>query len=228
MIPAVSASGAAEAARWAAQAAEAGADAVMSLPPNSYRADERSVVEHFRAVAEVGLPVIAYNNPTDTKVDLTPALLARLHSEGLIVAVKEFSGDPRRAYATRELAPELDVLVGSDDTVLEITLAGGKGWISGYTERLSRLLPRALSCFGGRESRGRATAVSHAASVAAMGLQDRVRTGDQAVDGHRGSWRGRLQTATGPTLGRARGRDPQSDGAGDRRRHDVVARRGSR
>jgi dihydrodipicolinate synthase/N-acetylneuraminate lyase len=133
VIPAVSAPGAAEAARWAAQAAEAGADAVMSLPPNSYRADERSVVEHFRAVAEVGLPVIAYNNPTDTKVDLTPALLARLHSEGLIVAVKEFSGDPRRAYATRELAPELDVLVGSDDTVLEITLAGGKGWISGYT-----------------------------------------------------------------------------------------------
>jgi dihydrodipicolinate synthase/N-acetylneuraminate lyase len=133
VIPAVSAYGAREAVLWTSHAAEAGAAAVMALPPNSYRADERSVVEHFRAVAEVGLPIIAYNNPIDTKVDLTPALLARLHSEGLIVAVKEFAGDPRRAYVTRELAPELDVLIGSDDTVLEIALAGGKGWVSGYT-----------------------------------------------------------------------------------------------
>ncbi len=138
VIPAVSAYGAAEAARWAYQAAGAGADAVMALPPNSYRADERSVVEHFRAVAEAGLPVIAYNNPTDTKVDLTPELLARLHSEGLIAAVKEFAGDPRRVYATRELAPSLDVLIGSDDTVLEIALAGGKGWVSGYTSVFPR------------------------------------------------------------------------------------------
>jgi 1-pyrroline-4-hydroxy-2-carboxylate deaminase len=133
VIPAVSAYGAGEAVRWTRQSAEAGADAVMALPPNSYRADERSVVEHFRAVAGVGLPIIASNNPIDTKVDLTPELLARLQAEGLIVAVKEFAGDPRRAYAIRELAPELDVLIGSDDTVLEVALAGGKGWVSGYT-----------------------------------------------------------------------------------------------
>lgn len=133
VIPAVSAYGAGEAVRWTMHAAEAGADAVMALPPNSYRADERSVVEHFQAVAGVGLPIIAYNNPIDTKVDLTPELLARLHAEGLIVAVKEFAGDPRRAYAIRELSPELDVLIGSDDTVLEVALAGGTGWVSGYT-----------------------------------------------------------------------------------------------
>lgn len=133
VIPAVSAYGAAEAARWTEHAAEVGADAVMALPPNSYRADERGVVEHFKAVAAVGLPIIAYNNPIDTKVDLTPPLLARLHAEGLIVAVKEFAGDPRRAYEIRELAPELDVLIGSDDTVLEVALAGGIGWVSGYT-----------------------------------------------------------------------------------------------
>jgi 1-pyrroline-4-hydroxy-2-carboxylate deaminase len=133
VIPAVGAYGARESVRWAEQAAEAGAAAVMALPPNSYRADERSVIEHYRALAAVGLPVIAYNNPLDTKVDLGPRLLATLHAEGLIVGVKEFAGDPRRAYAVRELAPELDVLIGSDDTVLEIALAGGKGWISGYT-----------------------------------------------------------------------------------------------
>jgi 4-hydroxy-tetrahydrodipicolinate synthase len=61
-----------------------------------------------------------------------------LHREGLIVAVKEFAGDPRRAYAIGELAPELDVLVGSDDTVLEVVLAGAKGWISGFTNSFPR------------------------------------------------------------------------------------------
>jgi dihydrodipicolinate synthase/N-acetylneuraminate lyase len=138
VIPAVGAYGARESVRWAEQAAELGAAAVMALPPNSYRADERSVIEHYRALAAVGLPVVAYNNPFDTKVDLSPQLLARLHGDGLIVAVKEFAGDPRRAYEMRELAPELDVLIGSDDTVLEVALAGGKGWISGYTSAFPR------------------------------------------------------------------------------------------
>jgi dihydrodipicolinate synthase/N-acetylneuraminate lyase len=138
VIPGVAAYGALEAARWAEQAAKAGAHAVMLLPPNAYRADERSVVEHYRMVAAVGLPVVAYNNPVDTKVDLVPALLARLAGEGLIVGVKEFTGDPRRAYEIAALAPGLDVLIGSDDSVLEFALAGATGWISGYTNAFPR------------------------------------------------------------------------------------------
>jgi 4-hydroxy-tetrahydrodipicolinate synthase len=136
VVPGVSAYGAREAARWAEQAAEAGCPAVMALPPNAYRADERAVVAHFRAVAAVGLPVVAYNNPIDTRVDLTPALLARLHGEGLIVAVKEFSGDVRRAYEIAERAPGLDLIAGSDDVVLELALAGAVGWIAGIPNAL--------------------------------------------------------------------------------------------
>lgn len=132
VIPGVGAYGARESCRWAEQAAEAGADAVLLLPPNAYRADERAVLEHYREVAKVGLPIVAYNNPTDTKVDLVPELLARLHDEGSIVAVKEFSGDPRRPYQLAELAPELDLLVGADDVTLELALAGAKGWVAGY------------------------------------------------------------------------------------------------
>jgi 1-pyrroline-4-hydroxy-2-carboxylate deaminase len=132
VIPAVGAYGSGEAVRWAEQAAELGAPAVMALPPNSYRASESDVVAHYRALAAVGLPVIAYNNPLDTKVDMLPPMLARLHGEGLIVAVKEFAGDPRRAYALAELAPELDMLIGSDDNVLELALAGARGWVAGY------------------------------------------------------------------------------------------------
>jgi 1-pyrroline-4-hydroxy-2-carboxylate deaminase len=141
VIPAVSAYGAREACRLAEQAASLGARAVMALPPNTYRADEAAVMDHYRRLAAVGLPVVAYNNPFDTKVDLTPELLARLHGEGYIAAVKEFAGDPRRVYATAELAPDLDILIGSDDTLLEVALAGATGWVSGYAS----VFPRACT-----------------------------------------------------------------------------------
>ena len=132
VMPGTGAYGAMEARRCAEQAAEAGATAVMALPPNTYPADERGLIEHYREIAKAGLPVSAYNNPIDTKVDLTPPLLATLSDEGLIVAVKEFSGDVRRIYEIVELAPALDPMIGTDDTVLEVALAGGKGWIAGY------------------------------------------------------------------------------------------------
>lgn len=136
VMPGVAAYGALEARRWAEQAAEAGCGAVMLLPPNAYRADERAIVAHYREVARAGLPIVAYNNPIDTKVDLTPRLLARLHAEGLIVGVKEFTGDVRRAYEIAELAPGLDVLIGSDDVLLEVALAGAVGWVAGYANAL--------------------------------------------------------------------------------------------
>ncbi|NDL57557.1 dihydrodipicolinate synthase family protein [Phytoactinopolyspora mesophila] len=138
VMPGVGAYGAMEARRWAEDAAEAGAQVVLSLPPNSYRGDDRAVVEHYREVAKAGLPVTAYNNPLDTKIDLRPDLLARLHEEGLIVGVKEFTGDPRRGYQIAELAPGLDVIIGTDDAVLELGLAGAKGWIAGFPNSLPK------------------------------------------------------------------------------------------
>lgn len=136
VMPGVAAYGAAEAHGWAENAGEAGAQAVMLLPPNAYRADERAVLAHYREVAKAGLPIVAYNNPVDTKVDLTPELLAQLHLEGLIVGVKEFTGDVRRPYRIRELAPELDVLCGADDVALELAISGSPGWIAGYPNAL--------------------------------------------------------------------------------------------
>ncbi|MDT8913764.1 dihydrodipicolinate synthase family protein [Amycolatopsis sp. PS_44_ISF1] len=132
VMPGVAAYGADEARRWAEQAAEAGCPAVMLLPPNSYRADARAVLAHYREVAKAGLPIVAYNNPFDTKVDLVPELLAELYAEGLISAVKEFSGDVRRPYRIAELAPGLEVLCGADDVVLELAVAGAPGWVAGY------------------------------------------------------------------------------------------------
>lgn len=142
VMPGVAAYGAYEARHWTEQAAEAGAPAVMLLPPNAYRADRRSVIEHYRQVAKVGLPIVAYNNPHDTKVDLVPDLLAELHGEGLIVGVKEFSGDVRRIYQIAELAPGLDVLCGTDDLALELAIAGAPGWVSGYPNAFPRACVR--------------------------------------------------------------------------------------
>lgn len=132
VIPGVGAYGAMESVRFTEHAAEHGAPAVMLLPPNAYRASDDEVVDHFRRVAAVGLPILAYNNPIDTKIDLRPELLARLFDEGLIVSVKEFSGDVRNAYAIRELAPGLDISIGSDDVVLELGINGALGWVAGY------------------------------------------------------------------------------------------------
>jgi 1-pyrroline-4-hydroxy-2-carboxylate deaminase len=133
VMPGVGAYGTLQSVRWIEQAANAGAQSVLLLPPNTYRADRETVLTHYRLAAQVGVPVVAYNNPIDTKVDLVPSLLAQLFEEGLIVAVKEFSGDVRRAWEVKELAPDLDVLIGSDDVVVELGLAGAVGWIAGYS-----------------------------------------------------------------------------------------------
>lgn len=138
VMPGIAAYGALQARAWAEQAAAAGAPCVMLLPPNSYRANRDEVVAHYREVAKVGVPIIAYNNPIDTKVDLVPSLLAELHAEGLIVGVKEFTGDVRRFYEIKELAPGMDVLIGSDDVLLEMGTAGAVGWVAGYPNAIPR------------------------------------------------------------------------------------------
>ncbi|MEU9454871.1 dihydrodipicolinate synthase family protein [Streptomyces sp. NPDC048277] len=139
VIPGVGAYGSAESRRWTEQAAAAGADAVLALPPNSYRANDEEVVAHYTDIAEAGLPIVAYNNPFDTHTDLTPELLARIAEIEEVVAVKEFSGDIRRITAIRRLAPRLDVLAGADDVVLEAVSMGAVGWIGGFSNSLPQL-----------------------------------------------------------------------------------------
>ncbi len=151
VMPGIGAYGAKQARRNAEIAAEAGCAAVMLLPPNSFRANAAEVVEHYRIVAEVGIPVVAYNNPFDTKVDLVSSLLAQLYQDGLIVAVKEFSGDVRRFYELRELVPDLDVLAGSDDVVLELALAGSPGWIAGYPNAFPQACAELFAAARGRD-----------------------------------------------------------------------------
>ena len=121
---------------YAADAAAAGADAVMLLPPLGYRADPRETVAFYRAVGEASaLPVMAYNNPEASGVDMPATLIARIAAEvEQVVAIKECSGDARRIAALRSAAPELEVLVGGDDWALEGFAAGATGWVTGVAD----------------------------------------------------------------------------------------------
>lgn len=136
VVPGVSGKSAHEAVRWAEHARTAGADAVMCLPPTSHAPTDDEVVAHFAAVAEVGMPIVVYNNPFSTRVDLTPPLLGRLAEIEGIVAVKEFSQDVRRIARILEVAPSLEVLVGCDDLLAEGVLMGATGWIAGFVNAL--------------------------------------------------------------------------------------------
>jgi 4-hydroxy-tetrahydrodipicolinate synthase len=110
-----------------------GASAIMSLPPLGYRADDDEVVAFFTEIASgAGLPVMAYNNPEASGVDMPPELIARLYEEvdGL-AAIKECSGDVRRIPAILNATSQLEVLVGGDDWALEGFAAGATGWVTG-------------------------------------------------------------------------------------------------
>jgi 4-hydroxy-tetrahydrodipicolinate synthase len=117
---------------YAAMAREAGADGVMCLPPLNYDCRQDELAAHFTAVAEAGLPIMAYNNPEASGIDLTPDRLLRLAEDVPgVVAIKECSGDARRIAALLEADRGLEILVGGDDWALEGFAAGASGWVSG-------------------------------------------------------------------------------------------------
>ena len=120
----------------ASDAAAAGADALMLLPPLGYRGDVLEIEAFYRAVAAaVDLPIMAYNNPEASGTDMDPDLIVRLARIDNVVAVKECSGDVRRIPAILHGADDrLEVLVGGDDWALEGFCAGATGWVSGVAD----------------------------------------------------------------------------------------------
>ena len=117
---------------YAEQARDRGAQGVMCLPPLLYPGTKEELVAHFTAVSEAaGLPVMAYNNPEASGIDLTPDRIAAIASAVPgVVGVKECSGDARRLAALLG-STDLEVLVGGDDWALEGFAAGATGWVSG-------------------------------------------------------------------------------------------------
>jgi 1-pyrroline-4-hydroxy-2-carboxylate deaminase len=117
---------------YAEDAAAAGAQALMLLPPLGYAGDALEVEAFYRAVAEAtALPIMAYNNPKASGTDMLPALVERLAAIEGVVAIKECSADARRLAELLNATEGFEVLVGGDDWALEGFCAGATGWISG-------------------------------------------------------------------------------------------------
>src|SRR5919202_4851825 len=108
----------------------------MMLPPLGSHGDVDESAAFYGAVADAaGLPLMAYNNPEASGIDMPPELLLRLFEDvEHVVAVKECSGDARRIPALLYVAPDLEVLVGGDDWALEGFCAGATGWVSGVAD----------------------------------------------------------------------------------------------
>jgi 4-hydroxy-tetrahydrodipicolinate synthase len=128
-----------EAVRLARDAATAGCDGLMVLPPYAYSTDWREMRAHVAEVlAATDRACMLYNNPVAYRTDFLPAQIAELAGEfPNLQAVKESSADVRRITEIRALVGErLRISVGVDDLVLEGVAAGATGWVAGLANAL--------------------------------------------------------------------------------------------
>jgi 4-hydroxy-tetrahydrodipicolinate synthase len=113
-------------------AKQAGADAALLITPYYNKPTQEGLYRHYRAVAEsVALPLILYNIPGRTGVNMLPSTIARLASIPTIVGVKEGSGSVQQASDIVQLCGDrLTVLAGDDALTLPMMAVGGQGVIT--------------------------------------------------------------------------------------------------
>ncbi|GAC1667386.1 MAG: 4-hydroxy-tetrahydrodipicolinate synthase [Steroidobacteraceae bacterium] len=109
-----------------------GVDAVMLVTPYYNKPPQEGLYRHFMAAAEAAdTPVILYNVPSRTGVDLLPGTVARLARNPQIVAVKDATGSMSRAREMLDLCPpEFTLLSGDDATAVDWLIVGARGVIS--------------------------------------------------------------------------------------------------
>lgn len=134
VIAGVSALSTADAVAYAEHAARAGADGIMLSIPTYYPLRSTEVYEHVSAVAAAtDLPLVLYNNPYTSNVDLTPDLLERLTSVSTLVAVKEATMDVNRVALLRDVFCDRVAVLGGgfDPYALPALVMGARGWTTG-------------------------------------------------------------------------------------------------
>jgi 4-hydroxy-tetrahydrodipicolinate synthase len=147
------------------KAERAGVQAVMVVSPYYNKPSQEGLLRHFLAVAEsVSCPVVVYNIPGRTGVDVLPETLDKLIRKAEnVVAIKEATGNALRAQAlVRQFGDRLAILSGDDALTLPIVACGGRGVIS----VTSNLLPRE---------------VAHATELALDGRLEEARTAHQSL-----------------------------------------------
>ena len=120
-----------EALHFTEHAKKAGADAALVVTPYYNKPTQTGLIAHFLAIAEVGLPIIIYNIPGRSAVDMTPATMAELAKHEMIVGVKDATGDLARVAWQRDLCgKDFIQLSGEDATAHGFNAMGGVGCIS--------------------------------------------------------------------------------------------------
>lgn len=114
-------------------AANVGADAALLIAPYYNRPNDRGILEHYQKIAEsADIPIIIYNIPKRTGVDVRPELIAKLAERKNIIGAKEASGNLSQVSRVIELTMDrgFSVLSGDDDLTLPMLAIGAAGVIS--------------------------------------------------------------------------------------------------
>lgn len=122
----------AEAIHYSQAAERDGADGLLHVTPYYNKPTQEGLYQHFRVIAaSTRLPIVLYNVPGRTSVNLLPETVARLAEIPNIVGIKEASGNIDQASQIRQLAgPDFTILSGDDSLTLPIMAVGGTGVIS--------------------------------------------------------------------------------------------------
>jgi len=118
------------------QAEELKADGLLIVNPYYNKGTQESLVEHYKFISEkTKLPIILYNVPSRTAMNVLPETAVRIHKECKnVVAIKEASGNISQIAHLISIKPQsLSVLSGNDDQTLAIMLSGGDGVISVFS-----------------------------------------------------------------------------------------------
>lgn len=109
-----------------------GADGLLIVTPFYNKTTQEGLIAHYSSIAEqVRLPIIVYNVPSRTGLNIKPETVTKLvRSCENIVGIKEASGDISQIAKLAALCPECDIYSGNDDQVVPILSIGGKGVIS--------------------------------------------------------------------------------------------------
>lgn len=133
-IPVVAGAGSnntAETVRLVKAAKAAGADAALVVTPYYNKPTQRGLIAHFTAAADCGLPIIIYNIPGRSVVDMTPETMGELAKHEMILGVKDATGDLSRVPKQRmTCGTDFVQLSGEDATALGFNAHGGIGCIS--------------------------------------------------------------------------------------------------
>lgn len=117
---------------FARRVQETGADGILSVTPYYNKTTQDGLIKHYAAICNaVALPVIVYNVPSRTGVNILPETLLHLSDIPNIVAIKEASGNVAEATEMLSLCGDrIDLYSGNDDISVPIYSVGGKGTIS--------------------------------------------------------------------------------------------------